>query len=390
MTVTPIPKGDKAREAIDALKGYVYQIYQSALALIELGPEEFLFLEVAEDYAVVARDALKGVQVKETGHSITINSDDIIASIDSFVNLRQKNPELQVELRHITTSIIGKEKSSAHRIGDAPTLETWRNLAKAGDVEPLRKVLDASKLSEQTKNYIRRLDDTEFREEFLKRIHFDCGAPDSKFLVRLLRSKLSKLVMEHGGVNSQVDGCLNSILMTLLQKATQKEERCIDRNALEELLERATQIPLNRAQLEVQNQLINKALAASVPQTTNLVATRLADPRPIDEVPFPPALASRTIQIDNILSSLTQYGVSWIFGAAGVGKTTGAKIAARRLGGKWVSINLRSLGGEQVDVVLSGAIDRLTEQDIDGFLIDDLECPFECHHRFHSIPISSG
>ena len=78
MDIVPIPKGDVAREAIDALRGYVYQIYQSALAWIELEPDELLFLEVAEDYTVVASNALKGVQVKETGHSVTINSDDII------------------------------------------------------------------------------------------------------------------------------------------------------------------------------------------------------------------------------------------------------------------------------------------------------------------------
>ncbi|MFV2045491.1 MAG: hypothetical protein ACC700_19945, partial [Anaerolineales bacterium] len=169
MVTTQIPKGDETREAIDSLGGYVYQIYQSALAWIELEPEEFLFLEVAEDYAVVAADALNAVQVKETGHNVTINSDDIVTSIDSFVDLRQKNPELQVKLRHLTTSMIGKEKSVEHRVGDTPTLETWRKLAKSGDVKPLRKILDASKLSTQTKNYIRKLDDTEFREEFLKR-----------------------------------------------------------------------------------------------------------------------------------------------------------------------------------------------------------------------------
>jgi hypothetical protein len=275
-------------------------------------------------------------------------------------------------------------------------LEAWRKLSKTGDLVPLRKILDASKLSKQTKNYIRELDDTEFREEFLKRIHFDCGALDreeflkrihfdcgaldSRFLVRQLRSKLLKLVMERGGVNSQVDGCLSSILMTLLHKATQKTDRFVDRSTLEVLFERATQIPVNRAQFEAQNQLISKALAAaSVPQATNLVATRLAEPRPIDEVPFPAAIASRTIQIDNIVSSLTQYGVSWIFGTAGVGKTIGAKIAARRLGGNWASINLRGLNAEQVDAVLSGAIDTLTEQEIDGLLVDDLECPFEPH-----------
>lgn len=379
VATTPIPKGDVDREAIDALRGYVYQIYQSALALIELEPEEFLFLEVAEDYAIVAADALNAVQVKETGHNVTINSDDIVASIDSFVDLRQNNPELQVRLRHLTTSRIGKEKSAEHRIGDIPTLEAWRKLAKTGDLVPLRKILDASKLSKQTKNYIREFDDTKFREEFLKRIHFDCGALDSRFLLRQLRSKLLKLVMERGGVNSQVDGCLSSILMTLLHKATQKKDRFVDRNTLEEFLERATQIPVNRAQFEAQNQLISKALAASVPQATNLVATRLAKPRPIDEVPFPAAIASRTIQIDNIVSSLSQYGISWIFGAAGVGKTIGAKIVARRLGGNWASINLRGLNAEQVDAVLSGAIDTLTEQEIDGLLVDDLECPFEPH-----------
>lgn len=377
MSITPIPKGDKAREAIDALKGYVYQIYQSALAWIKLEPEEFLFLEVAEDYAVVADNALNAVQVKETAHNVTINSDDIIASIDSFVDLRLKNPEFQVRLRHLTTSRIGKERSAEYRIGDKPTLAAWRKLAKAGDLAPLRKILSASKLSQRTKDYIRELDDTEFRDEFLKRIHFDCGALHSRFLEPLLRSMLSKLVMEHGGVHSQVDGCFSSVVMTLLHKATQKTDRFVDRNILEELLDKATQIPVNRAQFDEQNKLINEALAASIPQASNLVDTRLAQPRPINEVPLPSAIASRTIQIDKIVSSLTQYGVSWIFGAAGVGKTIGAKIAARRLGGDWASINLRGLNAEQVNAVLSGVIYRLSEQEIDGFLIDDLECPFE-------------
>lgn len=367
------------REAIDALRGYVYQIYQSALAWIELERDESLFLEVAEDYAVVVNDALKAVQVKETGHNVTINSDDIISSIDSFVDLRLKNPNLQVRLRHLTTSKIGKEKSAKHRIGDTPTLESWRKLAKTGDLAPLRKILDASKLLDNTKNYISKLDDTEFRDEFLKRIHFDCGALDSRFIKRQLCSKLSSLLMDRGGVNSQVEGCLSSILITLLHKATQKTDRFVDRNDLEQLLENATQITLNRAQFEEYNKLINKALAACLPQATNLLTMRLTELRPIAEVPFPAAIANRTIQIDNIMSSLSQYGVSWIFGAAGVGKTISAKIAARRLGGNWVSINLRGLNAEQVYTVLSDAINRLTGQELQGFLIDDLECPFEPH-----------
>ncbi len=377
MTTVPIPKGDKAREAIDALQGYVYQIYQSALAWIELGTEEFLFLEVAEDYAVVAADALNAVQVKETEHSVTINSDDIVASIDSFVDLQLKNPELQVRLRHLTTSRIGKEKAKEHRVGNTPTLETWRKLAKAGDLQPLRGILEASKLSQQTKNHIRELDDTNFREQFLKRIHFDCGALDSKFLILQLKTKLSILLKERGGVYSQVDGCLSNIVITLLDKATQKELRFVDRSALEELLDKAAQISVNRAQFDAQNQLFTTLLASSAPQATSLLSKKLAEPSPINEVPLPRAIANRTNQINAIVSSVTQYGVSWVFGAAGVGKTIGAKMAARQIGGNWASINLRGLNEEQVAAMLLDAIDWLTKQSIAGLLIDDFECQFE-------------
>ena len=148
------PVGDTAREAIDSLRGYVYQVYQSALAWTELKEDEFLFLEVAEDYAVAAKNALQAVQVKDTAARVTINSDDIVASIDSFVELQANNPSLKVTLRHLTTSTIGKEKKLHERVGDLPTLDAWRDLARSGDLTELRRVLGNSKLSKKTKDFV--------------------------------------------------------------------------------------------------------------------------------------------------------------------------------------------------------------------------------------------
>ncbi len=70
------PQGDVARQAVAALRGYAFQLYGSVLALLELKEGEDLFLEVAEDYAVVAQDALKAVQAKETraSGSVTLNT----------------------------------------------------------------------------------------------------------------------------------------------------------------------------------------------------------------------------------------------------------------------------------------------------------------------------
>src|SRR5690606_31418442 len=143
-------------------------------AWVDLNDDEFLFLEVAEDYTVVARDALQGTQVKRTSAAVTINSPDIIASIDSFVELQTRNVQLEVHLRHITTSPIGRERSASARIGDTPTLISWRNVARFGEVTPLRDILLSSRISDQAKQYISSLNDDDFRERFLRRVHFDC------------------------------------------------------------------------------------------------------------------------------------------------------------------------------------------------------------------------
>ncbi|WP_027834191.1 hypothetical protein [Maritalea myrionectae] len=372
------PKGNENREAVASLGGYVYQVYQAALAWIELDESEFLFLEAAEDYVIAAQNALNAVQIKGTSNTVTINSDDIIASIDSFVELRKKNPQLAIRLRHLTTSQIGKEKSAKHRIGDTPTLEVWRNIARTGDVSPLRDLLLASKLSRQTKTFIASLSDVKFREEFLRRIHFDCGALDIKFLKQQLHAKIIDLLQARGGTASQASECVSNILVHLLEKSTQQTDRFVDRASLEQLLEAATHVPINRAQLDAQNELIAKALAGSIPKPAELTSSRLARPRPIDDVPLPAAIAQRSVLISSIVSSLEQCGVSWVLGAAGVGKTVAARLAALREGGNWASVNLRGLSAEQVSDLLAATSNIIAEEhDIHGLLIDDLECNFE-------------
>jgi len=43
MNPSHLPRGNETREAIDSLRGYVYQIYQTAVAWTELDATEFLF-----------------------------------------------------------------------------------------------------------------------------------------------------------------------------------------------------------------------------------------------------------------------------------------------------------------------------------------------------------
>lgn len=380
MSVTHgMPSGDPAREAIASLRGYVYQIYQSALAWTDLKDDEFLYLEVAEDFAVAATKALKAVQVKETARRITINSDDVVASIDSFIDLQEKNPSLNVSLRHLTTSAIGTEKCSQHRIGETPTLLAWRNLAKAGDLSDLRRVFVNSKLSDKSKKHIASLDDATLRETFLKRIHFDCGAPDSTFLERQILSRVSTLIKERGGVHSQAVNCTANILLSLLKLSTNKsrDERFVDRANLEEHLEAATQITLNTAQFETHNRLIEKALSASLSAGTDLSGSPIIKPSPVSEVPLPKALASRSEEVRQLLRSLEGFGICWISGAAGMGKTIAARVLAHRSEGIWASINLRGQAGEKAAFTLSEIANEMPNYGLRGLIVDDLDCSLE-------------
>lgn len=387
-----IPLGDPAREAIESLQGYVYQIYQSALAWAEIKVNEILFLEVAEDFAIAAMNALEAVQVKETSARVTINSDDIVASIDSFVELQEKNPTQDVSLRHLTTSQIGKEKSPEHRIGEIPTLEAWRNLAKAGELSDLRKILGNSKLSAKSKKYIADLNDVDFRERFLKRINFDCGAPDLLFLSRQLESKISELVIERNGVQSQAANCTARILLALLKLTTNKnrEERFVERSGLEKLIDEATQITLNRAEFDELTQRINKALSVSIPSDNDLLSSWIGKPSPVSDVPLPKALANRRESIAQLQRSLESTGICWITGAAGMGKTVTARVLAHKNEGNWGSINLRNQSSEQVAQVLSQIADAMPTFGLRGLIIDDFDCVMEAavldsiHYLFHS------
>ena len=69
---------------MDALGGYAYQIYESAIAWVSLEEKEILFLEVAEDFATVARGILRAYQVRRTTRKLTLNSKHVAAAIDSL------------------------------------------------------------------------------------------------------------------------------------------------------------------------------------------------------------------------------------------------------------------------------------------------------------------
>ena len=187
-----IPESDPARQAVDSLRGYAYQVLATALAWLDIGEKDRLYLEVAEDYAKIAKDVLRAVQVKDTkrSKSVTLNSESVHSAVEAFVDLVKQNPSIQVELRFMTTSEIGKERTVADRPAGIAGLEYWRKAATGTDVSPLRVILESDKFPDSVREFCKTRDDEELRRDLIKRIHWDCGKPDFQILRQELEERL--------------------------------------------------------------------------------------------------------------------------------------------------------------------------------------------------------
>lgn len=92
--------GDPRRQAVDSLRGYVYQIWHSVHAWLELADEEILFLEGAEDFDIVDLGKATTVQVKRTTANITLRSSAAIDAITHYWQLRNAYPHKAIFFRY--------------------------------------------------------------------------------------------------------------------------------------------------------------------------------------------------------------------------------------------------------------------------------------------------
>jgi hypothetical protein len=248
-----VPQGNPAGQAVASLKGYAYQLYTSALAWLNLTDEEELYLEVAQDYATAAKEALNAVQVKATKANVTINSSNVLQAINDFVDLVKRNPRTQVALRFLTTAGIGTEQKAEDRAAGEPTLIYWGKAAADSDPRPLRKILERLDLTEATKEFVNERGDEQLRNDLLRRISWDCGAPGFDQIKQQFEGRVVTFANERFGVPpSTAKQAVGVILQRVLERAVEPEpfKRKLTRALLLELIEQATHISIPRGGLE--------------------------------------------------------------------------------------------------------------------------------------------
>lgn len=321
------PEGDAARQAVDSLRGYAYQVLAATLAWIDIDEKSRLFLEVAEDYAIIAGKALQAVQVKDTERSgsVTLNNENIRKAVVAFVDLVERNPGSQVELRYFTTSEIGTEQAIGDRPAGMAGLEYWRKVATGADISPLRTVLESDKFPAPVREFSKAREDAALRRDLIRRIHWDCGKPDIATLRQELGERLIVIGRDRFNLPAlEAQRVADLLVYRVLQKSiiTAHQERVLNRAELYSVIDRATRLSVPRGTVDLLSQFAStltgqaygvQGLPLSADETSWIIdGTTL---------PAPKAMIHRVALESATADTLGQFGACVLVGGSGLGKS---------------------------------------------------------------------
>ena len=351
-----VPKGDTARQAVDSLRGYAYQVLATALAWLDIDENGRLFLEVAEDYAIIAKQALSAVQVKDTerSRSITLNSPSVRNAVAAFVDLTERNPAIQVDLRFFTTSEIGTEQAIADRPAGRAGLEYWRKVAAgAENPSPLRAILESDRFHESVRTFSKNRNDTELCRDLIKRIHWDCGKPDFPALRQELEERLIVVGRDRFHLPAPEARRLADFLVyRVLEKSIVEtpQDRVLTRAGLYSEIDTATRISLPRASIDDLAQHTSGlagALGGGLGTGNPLSVTETGWLIDGTTLPAPQGMIARSTVESAVADALDNSGVSILVGGSGLGKSIVSRAVAVALASTFFIVDFRNTDADK-------------------------------------------
>ena len=367
---------DPKRQATDAIRGYVYQIYQSLYAWITLEPGEILALEGAEDFDVYEGNAVHVTQVKDTKKSgpVTLRTRGIVDAINNFWELRKLNPDLNIQFRFLTTSPRGKERRSP--LGqDVKGLDYWDSAKRdVVPLEPLVGLLGDLGLSESLKTFIQSADNEEILEALIRPIHWDTGRKPTEALIQMIDDRLIAHgliihVPAHDSLKAR-----GTLLERLVAVITQPDDRILRVGDFAQLFEEATGLWQSRARIDAltSGALSRSGLAAAA--LSPLTDLTLAPPVLERPPPLVQGAHPRDAAVEDLAAQLNEHRALFLYGSTGLGKTTLARLLTNKVQQKWLWGSFRGISPEQLRQFFGRASNQINLLHLEPcFVLDDID-----------------
>ena len=375
-TIQPL-KADPKRQANDSLRGYLYQIWHSVDAWLDLAADEGLYLEGAEDFDKISEDAATATQVKDTQHNITLRSQEVNDAINHYWELRTNNPGLKVEFRFLTRSRIGAEQGTPFG-KNQQGLRLWGRCS--GDGATITKISEflqtEGKISKEVADFLKQAESQQIYEQLIEPIAWETESKPASFVEKSISDKLALHGHGYGIFPSEANKVADSLLKEAWSVATQEENRVLTRVWFLEIFEEQTTQRISTPHLQHLQMLATMANPFGAVFIEGSSDITIQSQSPIqttipplyrDVVPRPDLLAS-------IQAKLQLEGIAVIQGGAGRGKTTLAKLTANTVRGSCFWLNFTGKDPSQVTQFLQQlAIAASNQSSQINVVLDDLD-----------------
>jgi tetratricopeptide (TPR) repeat protein len=358
-----VPESEIARQATDALGGYVYQLDHTVMTWLTLGDDEALHIEFAEDIAKSSDGKLNLTQVKKVAANITLRSDGVAKLITSVWKFQKANSDRKVTGALLTTSGIGKERRTFFP-GKLPGLVYWRTAARPGaDVEPIRTALLSLDLPGDLKAFIKSATAGDLRTRVIRPIHWLPKSAGQDELRQEIEEKLVLLGSRMGVPAAASKDARHFLVGALLESvAKPAEQRYVTKATLLEIFQKKTFITLPPNILE--------GLQIGAPGAPLTPVEAIA--RDVARIPLPKRAALRTKEVARLQIHLVSSGVLWFHGSSGLGKSILAVLLARSQSVEWRVADLRELSAPAIHSILVGIAGTFRQTGARGLVLDDI------------------
>lgn len=321
--------GDEARRADSTVRGYLYQFWLTTEAWIEIGPDDLLFVEGAEDYDAIAQGGATAVQIKDNKASgpLTLTTSGALSAIRNYWALRKDNPGRKVRFKFVTTAVPGAETPGFE--GDKG-VELW-NVCRGSpikkckeDVERIRKFLQQkTSVGQALQKFLKTASVEDIQQHLIEPLEWVFDQPDIKAIEEIVTARLLDLGKPQGLTVADATDLADQLCLTVARAASKDKPERLDFADLRKRLDQKVNIEVPREtlrRLESADALLEQLLANSADPTQTLptIAAALdAFTQPV----LPLNVWPRQDLIESVRSA-TASGTAYLFGGAGLGKTT--------------------------------------------------------------------
>lgn len=377
---------DPARQAVSTIRGYIYQVWWSVDAWLQLqSVDEVIYLEGAEDLDKVGADEATAGQIKHEAASISLNNKRAHEALENFWALSEREPNRHVDFHYMTTASAATERDGV--FGDVCGVEAWRVAQTRLDMAGVIQTYLAEKLpaTSSLRAFLASAEAGQVQARLIRRFHWFLNQPgvadvklsvDDRLTARLSAKNIPLSYLE------RVRNHLYSFTWDTLVKPESHKRRLTVADLLRQVDAATTEhLPVTARQYQ---QFVEALHAGAFdPGGVLLKLMRL----PVPEVPSP--LLARPQLVGNVRRLVDERKAVLLTGTVFKGKTTLAQLVATELcpDAWWFPVSARS--GTETDNLLRALAAVVDQESAPAVIVvDDLDLSTAAHSAYrHSLAL---